>query len=371
MKTLTAFSLAAVLAWATAIGVGGLWADDSSKAPGGAAPSGAAAEGEKPQEPAAPAPPPVPADKVYDVPPLAGVDWIGAPADLDSLYGQPVVLAFVETWCPICNGWAPGHAAQVKEAADKLGATVVYLGMDVSKPAFDSYLKKYKIEYHAAGVAPKALGREFGFDKTLWRVVVLNGRGERTHAGHFGTYIEGSPGKSGLAHDLPRHCGDSKPLVEPGADANLKKADLAARLGLYDAAMKLTAAGGDAAAKAKDSLLARGREIFQAARAYESSDAHLSWRLARLAAREFKSQDFGKEAAALEAKLAKAEAVRQGQAGDAALARFMDLCKQHRLDEKGATDSLTQIAGKCRDTRAGRVAMRAIGQPSDRERPMK
>jgi hypothetical protein len=358
MRTWTAFSLAAVLALlAAAIGAAGLRADD--------APPAAAAETEKPQEPA---PPPIPAEKVYDLPPTAGIEWIGAPADLDALYGQPVVLAFVETWCPICNGWAPGYARQVKEVADKLGATLIYVGMDVSKAQFESYLKKYSIEYHAAGVAPKALGREFGFKETLWTVVAINARGERTHAGQYGMFYTSDKSKSALALELPRYFGETKPLVEPGEDANLKKADLAARLGLYDAALKLAAKGGDPGTQARDRLLARGREVFQAARSYESADAYLSWRLARLAAREFKGQDFAKEAAALEARLAGAPAVRQGKAGDAALAKLMDLCKQSRADDAAAIDMWGQIVEKCRETRAGRVAMRALGQPSDRER---
>ena len=336
------------------------WADD---APAGGEPSGTSAE-----KPEAKPEPPVPADKLCDLPPLAGVDWIGPPVDLDALYGQAVVVVFVETWCGICNGWAPPFARELASAAAEQPVTIVYLGVDVSKAGFKQYLDKYNIKGHAAGVAPKTLAREFGFANTLWRSVVVNPRGERVYGDSFGRYYAKPEGKRHvISENLAEYCSGATAVVtDGGSGSKMKKVDLAIRLGQYGAALKALGQAGEEAQGARERLLKRGREMLRAARAYEGSDPYLSYRLAGVVASEFKGEDMAAAAAELVTRLSKNKAVLGAKAGDRKLVELNNKAKKEP-DPNAIDRAFQQIAKRYKDCRAGRIAAQAMARPLDTE----
>jgi len=344
-----------------------------------AAPTAPSAPADKADAPATPAAsgapaeavpePPCPVKEVCDLPPLATVNWIGPRVDLDALFGQAILLVFVESWCPKCNEWAPDMAKQVQEAAAKQPATIIYLGVGMAKAEMQSYMERMKLEGHAAGVVPKVVAWEVGLARTLWNVVVIDTKGRRVVRGTFGTYRKTSAGKmlgNKFALDMPRYCEGSAPIVEAPESPVLKKADLAVRLGLYGTALALLEKAGDAGAEARSRLAARGQKMFDAARAYEASDPYMAYRLATVAAREFKSAPFAAEARTMALRLAKDKQVRREKTADGALVKILAMASG-RADDEAVKGALAQVAGRFADCRGGRVAMRALGRPSDRD----
>ena len=354
-----------------------VWADD---APAGGAPSGTSTEkpeakpeegpedssatgATKTEEEAAKPEPPVPADQLYDMPPLAGVDWIGPPVDLDTLYGQALVVVFVETWCGICNGWAPPYSRQLASAAAEQPATIVYLGVGVSKAGFKQYLNKYNIKGHAAGVTTKTLAREFGFANTLWQSVVVSPLGQRVYADSFGRYYAKPEGKLHvISTNLAKYCAGATAVVTGGGSSRMKKVDLAVRLGQYGAALKALGKAGEEGRSTREQLLKRGREMLRAARAYEDSAPYLSYRLAGVVAREFKGEEMAKTAAELATKLSKNKAVLGAKAGDRKLVQLNNKAKR-QPNPKAIDTAFQQIARRYKDYRAGRLARQAITMP--------
>lgn len=309
--------------------------------------------------------PPVPAELLYDMPPLAGVDWISPPVNLDALYGQTLVVVFVETWCGICNGWAPPYSRQLASAAAEQPVTIIYLGVDVSKVGFKQYLNKYNIKGHAAGVTTKTLAREFGFANTLWQSVVVNPRGERVYADSFGRYYAKPEGKRHvISTKLAEYCAGATAVVTGGGSSRMKKVDLAVRLGHYGAALKALKKAGEKGQETRQRLLKRGQEILQAARAYEDSAPYLSYRLAGVVAREFKREDMAATATELVARLSKNKTVLSGKAGDRKLVQLNN--KARRQPNPKAIDKAFQmVARRYKNCRAGRVAKQALMMPLD------
>jgi len=307
--------------------------------------------------------PPVPADQLYDMPPLAGVDWIGPPVDLDTLYGQAVVVVFVETWCGMCNGWAPPYCRELASAAAEQPVTIIYLGVGVSKASFKQYLNKFNIKGHAAGVTTKTLVREFGFAKTLWRSVVVNPRGERVYASSFGRYYAKPEGKRHvISTNLAEYCAGATAVVAEGGGSRMKKVDLAVRLGQYGAALKALGRAGEKGQSTRERLLKRGREMLRAARAYEDSDPYLSYRLAGVVAREFKGEDMAATAAELATRLSKSKAVLGGKAGDRKLVQLNNKAKR-QPNVEAIDKAFWQMARRYKDYRAGRLARQALTMP--------
>jgi len=354
--------LGVLLASAMALS-GAVRADDASP---GAQPG----KGGAPAVPAEAIPePPCPVKEVCDLPPLATVDWIGPRVNVDALYGQAILLVFVESWCPKCNAWAPDMARQVQEAAAKQPATVIYLGVGMTRTAMQSYMKQMKLEGHAAAVVPKVVAWEVGLAATLWDVVVIDGKGRRAKRGSFGTYRKTAAGKnlgSSYALDMPKYCEGSTLIVEAPDSALLKKADLAVRLGLYGKALPLLDKAGDAGAAARARLVARGKWMLTSAKAYERTDPYMAYRLAGVVAREFKTVPFAAEAKTMVTGLAKDKKVRREKVADMALVKILAMASRN-TDEQRIKTSLAQVAARYADCRGGRIAMRALGRPSDRD----
>ena len=329
-----------------------------------------AAQGSGPSaSPAAPPKPPCPAEKVCDMPPLACVDWIGRPVDLDALYGQTVMLIFVESWCPKCNEWVDKRAREVQDAAMRQPATILYLGVGMAKGDLQRYMAQMKLKGHAAGVVNKTFAATCGLRSTLWNIVVIDAKGRRAARGSFGNYQTRNnvPIGSTYANDMPKYCEGAKLIVEKPDTPNLQKADLAVRLGKYDTAAALLRKAGDAGAEALARLEERARQTLAAAKAYQASDPYLAWRLANALARGYKSSPVTAEARALAGKLAGDAAVRSGKQADTAVARVLEMSKKPGQAEAAVT-MFAQVGMRFSDSRGGRVALRALGQSTDRDR---
>lgn len=315
-----------------------------------------------------PAEPPCPAEEVCDLPPPQTIDWISAPVDLDALYGQGVLIVFGETWCPVCNKWVGKFAKQVMEEAESRPVTVIFLGVDVAKADFESYLKSHGIEPHASGVVSKLVARQFGFEDTLWRILILDPKGKRLHKGQFGMYRNMPSGdRSAYACDMAKYCEGSEPIVAKSDSPAMKQVGALVRTAQFGKALALLEKAGDEGAETKARLLARGRKILDAALAYKASDAYLAGRLATSVAREFKSAPFGEEAKKLAAELSTEARLRREKLSERALLRLVDMAKR-RGTEATIQGGLERLAQDYPDCRAGRLALRALDRPSARDK---
>lgn len=353
LSIVTAFAVVALLVAGAARG-----ADGAAKAPASSSSSGGA-----------PPKPPCPPEQVCDMPPLACVDWIGPPVDLDALYGQAVLLIFVESWCPKCNEWVDKRAREVQDAAMRQPATIIYLGVGMNKGDLQRYMKQMKLEGHAAGIVDKTFAATCGLRSTLWNIVVIDAKGRRAARGSFSNYQTRNnvPIGSTYANEMPKYCDGSALVVEKPDTPDLQKADLAVRLGKYDTAAALLKKAGDVGAAALVRLEERAQRTLDAARAYQASDSYLAWRLANALSRQYKSSPLAAEARVLAGKLAGDAAVRNGKAADTAVARVLAMTKKPG-QEGAAVTMFAQVGMKFSDCRGGRVALRAIGQSTDRDK---
>ncbi|MBN2584168.1 MAG: redoxin family protein [Planctomycetes bacterium] len=308
--------------------------------------------------------PPVAASKLNDFPSLLdAVEWMTPPVDLDRLYGQTVVVVFVETWCPTCNGSAPDYCRLLQVAAERKPVTIIYLGVGLSKPGFQQYMRSKGLNGHAAGVVSPTVAREFGFGETLWRAVVINPLGQRVFSGQFFTYYPKADKKVPvISTDLADYCGDAEPIVEPPVSSKLGKVDQAIRVGQLGAALKALARMGDEGKKTHERLLAHGEKLYNVAWSYEKAEPYLAYRLAVVVAEEYKGEAVADKAAALAKRLEQDKLVQLGKSGDKKLSQLN--AKAVRQPNPNQIDAgFKFLTEQYRDCRAGRVAMTALTTP--------
>jgi thiol-disulfide isomerase/thioredoxin len=315
--------------------------------------------------PAKPKPVPLAVEKLYDVPPLASVQWIGPPVDIDALYGQAVIMVFVESWCPTCNEWAPTISRQVQAAAKKGPVTLIYLGVDMNKRQMQAYAKSKGLEGETLGVVSKQFVQLCGFKSSLWSTLIVGGDAGHRLTGMFGTYITGTKMQSFLASRLPALYEDRAPLVAKPISAALKRVDQMTRLGRYGAAIGALKKMGDKGAATMKKVLDRGKTMYEAARSYETAEPFLAYRLATAVAREFKSTDFGPDAKKLARKLKNSAQVRREISADKALVKIEQIAAK-KPDSPTIGALLGQVGSKYPKCRGGRIARRTLGLEVER-----
>lgn len=310
--------------------------------------------------PAKPKPVPLPVEKRYDVPPLANVQWIGAPVDLDALYGQAVILVFVESWCPVCNEWSPTISRQVQAAAAKNPVTLIYLGVGMNTRQMQAYAKSKGLKGETMGVVSKQFVKLCGLKSSLWSALIVGGDGGHRFTGSYGMYVTGTNKKSSIAGYLPAFCEERPPLIDKPDSAALKRVDQMTRLGRYGAALGALKKMGAKGEEAKKKVLDRGKTMYEAARSYEADEPYLAYRLAAAVAREFKSADFGPEARKLARKLKTHAQVRREISADKALVKIEQIAAK-KPDSPTIGALLGQVGSKYPTCRSGRIARRTLG----------
>jgi peroxiredoxin len=118
------------------------------------------------------------------------------PASLDNLRGKIVIVLFYQSWCPICNKWAPNLVKQMQtQYGDQSHYVLIGMKTDGGSP---EDAKSFLTEKGADGASwifasdnEQAYYASVINDTPLWGYAVISPDGEITDKGKAGTFYTG------------------------------------------------------------------------------------------------------------------------------------------------------------------------------------
>ncbi|MCM8536889.1 MAG: TlpA family protein disulfide reductase [Lentisphaeraceae bacterium] len=164
----------------------------------------------------------------------------------DDTRGKSVFVLFFQSWCPICNKWAPDAIKQLQEAHSKNeGLVLVALKADGGSPeSAKSFLEAKGLDANRwligvdknATYYKKVCGKD-----SLWGTLLVGPKGEKVYQSGMGSYFPKGNKKEyvvGTKRIYGGVTGISSSIKIPETP-DLKKAAVLANVGQYEEALKI------------------------------------------------------------------------------------------------------------------------------------
>lgn len=148
-------------------------------------------------------------------------DRSGPSLSMAQLKGKAVLVVFFQSWCGICNGWAPRLLKQVEEAhGAKRSLVLVAIKTDGGGPSeARDYLKSKDADLSLWWVGSDenaAYYKQINPKNDLWGYVLIDASGDIVERGKAGTFWSSGPNKDKYvlaAPDLLKGCGDLETVL--------------------------------------------------------------------------------------------------------------------------------------------------------------
>jgi thiol-disulfide isomerase/thioredoxin len=273
---------------------------------------------------------------------------------LTNLRGKIIIILFYQSWCPVCNKWAPDFIKQMQEQyVDQPGYVLIGLKTDGGTPEeAKEFLADKGADLSAWVIATdeeKTYYKAFMNDTPLWGYAVITPEGERLDQGKAGAYYLRGKGNNYVlpqrrAKEFDTMFPDTKRTFLPSNKTyapELKEAVRFAETGRFLSALNQAfKVGGDTAKEFQsdmDTLLNdRVAKLEQQARDVNHSERYAAVMILRDMATQMKSMPPGKAAQKIVSELSKDKAIQREEKAEKAWQTLMKAIEKQPPEKRQA-----------------------------------